>query len=210
MSLTDAYLVSTKNVEDFFNAIQTAKAPERFTYKFLKDLGFTSSNDRLYVKLLKQLGFLDDNGVPTSRYYKFLDQSQSGAILAKAIEEAYEDLFLINKNAHEMDVNDVQNKLKTLTEGKKSEKVTRLMATTFKALTEYADWEGLDKLEESELKDEAEEPLDEFEEKPIDKYPKTSKLGAEFHYNIQIHLPESRDSAVYDAIFQSLKKHLTL
>lgn len=28
------------------------------------------------------------------------------------------------------------------------------------------------------------------------------------HYNIQIHLPETTNMAVYDAIFQSLKKHL--
>jgi hypothetical protein len=27
-------------------------------------------------------------------------------------------------------------------------------------------------------------------------------------YNIQIHLPESRDQAVYDALFRSLKTHL--
>ena len=27
-------------------------------------------------------------------------------------------------------------------------------------------------------------------------------------YNIQIQLPESRDPKVYDALFQSLKKHL--
>jgi hypothetical protein len=30
----------------------------------------------------------------------------------------------------------------------------------------------------------------------------------ELHYNIQIHLPESRDPAVYEALFKSLKKHL--
>jgi len=30
----------------------------------------------------------------------------------------------------------------------------------------------------------------------------------QLHYNIQIHLPESRDQAVYDALFKSLKKHL--
>jgi hypothetical protein len=30
----------------------------------------------------------------------------------------------------------------------------------------------------------------------------------ELHYNIQIVLPETRDVAVFDAIFESLKKHL--
>jgi hypothetical protein len=30
----------------------------------------------------------------------------------------------------------------------------------------------------------------------------------QLHYDIQIHLPESRDAAVFDAIFAALKKHL--
>ena len=39
---------------------------------------------------------------------------------------------------------------------------------------------------------------------------KTVATGTEMnlHYNIQIHLPETTNMAVYDAIFQSLKKHL--
>ena len=36
--------------------------------------------------------------------------------------------------------------------------------------------------------------------------PHAAQLG--LHYNIQIHLPETTNMAVYDAIFQSLKKHL--
>jgi hypothetical protein len=34
------------------------------------------------------------------------------------------------------------------------------------------------------------------------------KITTEMHYNIQIHLPETRDITVYDAIFKSLKQHL--
>jgi hypothetical protein len=84
-----AYLVTTKNAEAFFNAIQGAKAPERFTTKFLKDLDFESSNDRLFIGVLKGLGFLDENGAPTERYFAFLDHSQSGRVLAEA-EDVYQ------------------------------------------------------------------------------------------------------------------------
>lgn len=38
--------------------------------------------------------------------------------------------------------------------------------------------------------------------------PIESKITPSLHYNIQIHLPETRDAAVYDAIFKSLKEHL--
>ncbi|MFD1675944.1 DUF5343 domain-containing protein [Alicyclobacillus fodiniaquatilis] len=46
MALTSSYLQTTKNINDFFNALIAAKAPERFSQKFLQQLEFTSSNDR--------------------------------------------------------------------------------------------------------------------------------------------------------------------
>jgi hypothetical protein len=46
VALMTAYLVTTKNAEAFFNAIQGAKAPERFTTKFLKD-GFAVDGEAL-------------------------------------------------------------------------------------------------------------------------------------------------------------------
>ena len=83
MSLTNAYLTSTKNLEPVINAVLTAKAPDRFTYKFLEDLGFKSSNDRLYINLFKALGLLDESGSPTERYYRFLDQGIYKEVLAR-------------------------------------------------------------------------------------------------------------------------------
>lgn len=208
MALIDAYLVTTKNLEALFNAIQSGQAPERFAYKFLEQLGFSSSNDRLYIKIFKSLKFIDDSGVPLQRYYDFLDQTQSKAILAKSIQEAYEDLFVLNKEAWKMSREEIQNKLRKLTQGKKSDNVISLMAGTFESLCEYADWEGLAKL----TKPEEERPEEEKEkppEKPISFPPTPAEVGhAQLHYNIQIHLPESRDAKVYDAIFESLKKHL--
>jgi len=73
MTLMTSYLVKTSNLGEFFNTIRGAKAPERFSIKFLKDLDFTSSNDRLFVGVLKGLKFIDDSGVPQQRYFDFLD-----------------------------------------------------------------------------------------------------------------------------------------
>lgn len=101
MALMTSYLLKTSNLEEFFNAIRTARAPDSFTHKFLKDLGFASSNDRLLIGVLKGLQLLDENGTPTEQYFKFLDQSQSGRVLADGIRNAYDDLFAINKNAQD-------------------------------------------------------------------------------------------------------------
>lgn len=209
MSLTNAYLTSTKNLEPVINAVLTAKAPDRFTYKFLEDLGFKSSNDRLYINLFKALGLLDESGSPTERYYRFLDQGIYKEVLAEGIREAYEDLFNININAQSLSTDEVKNKLRTLTQGQKTEKVISLMTMTFSALCSIADWnekENKTKIVEIQTKEEVKSQEPKPVEEKIISNSKKEKL--ELHYDIQIHLPETRDESVYDAIFSSMKKHL--
>jgi hypothetical protein len=219
MALTSSYLVSVKNVKPFFDSLITAKAPSTFTQKFVEGLGFTSTNDRLFISVLKGLGFLDANSVPTERYFKFLDQSESKKILAEAVEEAYGDLFDVNTKAYELSVSDVKNKLRTLTQGKYSEKVIGVMASTFKALAEYAEW-GVKSASVPKQEKPLATPAQEQKENAVGE--KTAVLPSteladevesatgktQFHYNIQVHLPESRDESVYDAIFRSLRRHL--
>lgn len=220
MALTSSYLITTKNLDSFLNSLLTARAPEVFTQKFLESLEFKSTNDRLFIGMLKGLGFLDSTAVPTERYFKFLDQTQSKQILADAIREAYEDLFSVNTKAHELSQQEVKSKLKTLTQGKPSDKVLGLMATTFKALVDYAEWnttsvsklatpkkveeKNAEKASHSQKQEEITTPAE--EKGSLKETIKT--IEHQLHYNIQIHLPESRDQAVYDAIFKSLKSHL--
>lgn len=207
MALTNSYLTSTKNLESIINSVISAKAPDRFTNKFLEDLGYKSSNDRLVVGMFKALGLLDDNGQPLQRYYEFLDQTQTGKILAIGIEEAYGDLFNLRKDAQNMSNDEVKNKLKTLTQGQKSDKVIGLMAMTFRAFCDLADWSEATEIQGSSGNTAVQNERNDFAdfERRESKVPKTDM---NLHYNIQIHLPETTNMAVYDAIFQSLKKHL--
>ena len=140
MALPTAYLTSAKRLNEFFNAIISAQAPTRFTQKFLENLGFKSSSDRLFIGILKALGFLDGNNAPTSVYYSFLDQTESKKILAKQILLAYSDLFQLNKSANEFSSTEVKSKFKSLTEGQKTDNVLSYIVTTFTKLVEYADW----------------------------------------------------------------------
>lgn len=215
MSLTNSYLTSVKNFESIMNSILVAKAPERFTNKFLEDLGFKSSNDRLITGVLKSLGLLNETGEPTQRYYDFLDQTQSKKIIAIGIQEAYEDLFNLNKDAQNMTPDEVKNKLKTLTHGAKGEKVIDSMARTFKTLCDYADWSKDTYVSQSDNSIENDNDIshesvmqqpNNIETKNIENKPSQNKI--DLNYNIQIHLPETTNMAVYDAIFQSIKNHL--
>lgn len=207
MALPTAYLVTTKNLEPIINSLISAKAPDKLTGSFLKTLGFTSSNDTLYVKLFKEIGLIDANGTPTDKYYHFIDQSQTGKVLAECVEEGYSDLFAINKQAYKMSEEEVKNKLKTLTLGSIDEPKLKLMSKTFKALTDLADWSNPTKKIEASPSPEPEKPKS-TKPTPDIVTPEKDTLSPTLHYNIQIHLPETRDAAVYDAIFKSLKQHL--
>jgi hypothetical protein len=216
MSVPNAYLTSTKNLKSILASIQQAQAPKQFTISFLTNLGFKGSADRLYIGLLKAIGFLSSSGVPTSRYFEFLDQTQSARVLADGIREAYADLFELNTKANDMSSTEVKNKLKTLTQGAYSESVINKMASTFLALVAEADFSASRPMPPKPDKASEEETLETPEPEALQDGagPRTparlsslSGLGG-LVYNIQIQLPESRDPVVYDALFRSLRTHL--
>src|SRR5690606_31212626 len=142
MALPTSYLTSTKNLESIFSALRNAKAPDKFTTRFLESLDFKSAADRLVIGVLKSIGFLDGDGRPKERYFRFLDQTQSAAVLAEGIREAYADLFQINTKAQTLSKTDVINKFKTLSQGQISESVLDKMAMTFAALAKLADFDA--------------------------------------------------------------------
>lgn len=207
MSLPTAYLTSTKKLPEILDAIKTAKAPEKFTNRFLEQMEFKGKGDRLIINLLKALNFIDDAGKPTDRYFEFLDQSQSAIILAEAIQDAYKDLFAVNTKAHTLSKPDVIGKFKTLTQGQYSDYVINFMAMTFCALIELADF-STPRAKKSDPSLKAGERIPEPNPSPeSNEFKKEVRFGG-LVYNIQLILPETRDTKVYDALFISLKEHI--
>jgi hypothetical protein len=210
VAVPKAYLTSTKNVPKILTAIQQAQAPKQFSVTFLNNLGFKGNADRLIIGTLKALGFLEPSGTPTQRYFEFLDQTQSGRILAEGLREAYADLFELNVNAQNMTRDEVKNKLKTLTQGQFSDDVLGKMAGTFVAMAGQADFNAIEPARPRDS-DEEEQPEEEpdVQSPASERGKRTRTRGAlDLVYNIEIVLPESRDPAVYDALFRSLKAHL--
>jgi hypothetical protein len=131
--------------------------------------------------------------------------------LAEGLREAYSDLFELNVNAQKMSRDEVKNKLKTLTQGQFSDNVLGKMASTFVALAAEADWEAVEPAEVPDDQDVEERevaPAGDGRAPPVEPRGKGLRGLGGLVYNIQIQLPESRDPAVYDALFRSLKTHL--
>jgi len=204
MAITEAYFTSSKNVKDILEAVVNAQAPEKFTQKFLYDLGFTSPSDRPFLQVIKALGLLDESGIPKQRYYDYLDEDNSKSILAQGIREAYSDLFAVNQKAHELPGDKVKGKLKSLLQGKKSDAVLQKMATTFSTLCGLADFDTMSKTLGKKSVKEAEEK--------VVKLPSMERklVGDEISlkYSINVELPATRDQLVYDAIFRSIRENL--
>jgi hypothetical protein len=104
---------------------------------------------------------------------------------------------------------DVKNKMKTLSQGDHSDAVLDKMASTFKALADRADFSATGATGVT-----AGPPLsivqpERYESQNGDKAEVSEGIAfAGLSYSIHIHLPESRDPKVYDALFRSLREHL--
>ena len=209
MPLPDVYIQVYGQLAEFFKRISDGQAPDKFTRQYLKDLGFASSNHHALIPLLKALGFLSADGTPTSRYHSYRDQSQAKKVLGQAVREAYSELFTIKANPTESDKPLIEGKFKSA--HNTSERVAKLMANTFYALLPLADVQGGSVLTApppsvSQAKVEGGSETKNSKVKRDDN--DTVIHRATLHYNIQIHLPATKDVEVFNAIFKSLREHL--
>ena len=208
--LINRYMTSVKNLAGIFQKIIEGAAPDKFTIAHLKGLGFSSSNDFGVLALLKDLNFLSGDGAPTARYLAYRDRTQSKRVLGEALREAYGDLFLINEQLSEKDRTAVEGKFKQVHNA--TDRVAAEQAKTFFALMQLADVSPNSKPQGT----------DQVKNQPTEKQEIATPNGAlpaaaeppprvtlgGLRYNIEIHLPATKDVEVYNAIFKSLKEHL--
>lgn len=204
MALANTYVQNYGKLGEVFQHLAQAQAPEKFTTQYLKDLGFASTNFRAVIPLLKALGFLSDEGVPTSRYREYRNTALSRQIMGAALRDAYSDLFTIRANPTPADRKLIEGKFRSV--HNVSANVAKLMASVFYSLLDLAD---LSPAAAPPQKDE--EPSETPPPPPRPKDDDTSRPprhSPTLHYNIQIHLPATKDVEVFNAIFKSLRAHL--
>lgn len=107
---------------------------------------------------------------------------------------------------------ELNGKFKTLTAGQKTDSTINQMVGTFIGLCSYADWS---EVEAAPRIDSPAEPVQSTEipmEIPnqANEQHSTPTRRFDLNYDIHIHLPATRDQAVYDALFASLAKHIPL
>lgn len=207
MALTSAWVQPYNKLPSLFEKIRDGQAPERVTQQLLKDWGFTASNDRAFIPLLKALGFLTDEGKPTQRYNDYRDHSRSKKVLGKALRDAYGDIFLIKAKPTKDDRLAIEGKFKSFHNA--SENTAGLMTKTFLALLAFADISDAS-VATTEITKPVEKPEGLAATTESGNQSRVGPLseGLGLRYNIEIHLPPTKDVEVYNAIFKSLREHL--
>lgn len=213
MPVPDTYMATTARIAEMLATIRRVEVPDRLSNELLRRLGFTSSNDRPFIRMLKVFRFLDDSGVPTQRYRDYRHPATGDAVLAEAMREAYADVFFQHPDAPILGASDLTAIFQR--ESGKSERVAREMAATFRAFADQADWTsdgGLagaptdGQAPESDAEAAAPEPNRAVSEGPNGVGGSVAALS--LRHDVHVHLPETTDPAVYDAIFRSLREHL--
>lgn len=200
--LAKRYMASVKNLSSIMKKIVDGTAPDKFTQSHLQSLGFKSSNDAGVISVLKDLGFLSADGIPTARYHAYRDHTNSKYVMAEALREAYADLFHINEKPTDINRKEIVGKFKAT--HNVSDAVALAQTATFLALLPLADFDKKTTKRAS---------LDEAKSKKIEmgsvvEHKENVRGDISLRYNIEIHLPPTKDVDVYNAIFKSLKEHL--
>lgn len=121
--------------------------------------------------------------------------------MAEAIREAYEDIFTINETPGDKDRGAIKGRFKST--HNVSDSLAECMTKTFYAFLKLADLEAVKRPH----RDKKTEKTPEAESGKM-KTTTPAVAIAGLNYNIQIHLPATKDIEVFNAIFKSLKEHL--
>ena len=206
MALAKVYTQVYGQIRGFFQKIQEGQAPSSFTQQHLKDIGFASTNHRTFIPILKALGFLSPNGAPTNRYHAYRNRAQARRVMSEALKEAYTDLFTIKSHPKKSDEGLIVGKFKSthnVTDG-----VAGRMAKTFFSLLELADLDHVSGPRKDVEETSNSAPKADVVASKAATRPHADGVPPGLHYNIQIHLPATKDIEVYNAIFKSLRGHL--
>lgn len=193
------YVNAYGKIDEFFQRIREAAVPPKVTQDFLyTKLGLKATSYRKMIPLLRKLGFIDASNLPTSVYRGYRDEKKSRIIMAQRIRNTYKDLFAANEYAYKLKRENVIKKLTSVLGAPTDDKVTPLVAASFLALCDLADFETKERIKEVKTPEKV-EGLVSFQQP-------ATKLG--ISYTINLNLPPTTDVEVFNAIFKALKENL--
>lgn len=196
------YIPSMRPLRKFLQDIQTMGTPPKINSSALSQMGLKTSNASYIPPILKFIGFIDDSGGPTENYKNFKKKETGRSVMAGALKGAYADLFQLYPDAQLREFDVLRDFFVGTTDAGAS--AVKYTVETFKTLCDFADFGAVSTSATTQQKPTLTQiapPL------PV-QLPISREGGVNVNVNIKFELPITKDSDVYDKIFESLKKHL--
>jgi hypothetical protein len=151
------------------------------------------------------MGFLGADNRPTEIYSKFQNDSQRPSAALEGLKRAFPELFKKNTYAHSLTEDEIKNILVEITGLKKTDSIISQIYGTFDALRHYVpkNFTGASEGSGTGASDASSDGSGETDTRTLSG---SQAFGLSYHINIV--LPETKDVAVFNAIFQSLKQNL--
>lgn len=202
------YVTSPGNIDKALNGIRSAAVPDKVSQDFVKTiLKIPGGSGAQITAFLKKLGLAGVDGTPNDAYKTFRNPTSSGGAIANAIRYAYKPLYIRNEYMHKLNDEELLGLVVEETGQPHDSNPVKLIVACIKRLKEYANFE-----EYNVEKDEAEKVIPEAStQRPASQIPAqhiNRSVGLNLGYTIHLNLPATSDSAVFDAIFKSLKENL--
>jgi hypothetical protein len=203
MTLPDLpYFQTLGNIPKYFQKIHTAETPDKFDYKFLKEvLGFRSGNDQRLIPVLRSMNFIDSSGIPLKRYNDFRAEGIPSVAIAQGIRDAYQAIFTRNVNAHSSQEEEIKGYVISITGKSSDNALVRLITSSFNDLCKLGNFKDAEK--KSPLTEEEKHNLP-----TIYTGNNSESKDIKLSYTIVLNLPATTTKEVYDTLFSSLKENL--
>ena len=207
------YTTVPGKIESLLKQIQETGVPTSTSGAWLREIGFTNSNDPSLLKVMKFIGIIDNSGAPTERWRNYRSRSESRRVLAQGVQEGYSSLFNTYSNAHERTERELTDFFTERSDAGR-QAVSKTVAT-FRNLCALSDFGNtLAESEKEQLTQEGEGTNVDVPSEIAAKanganlVPSDFGGGVTINLNIQLTLPAEMDRAGYGQFFAALRKHL--
>jgi hypothetical protein len=201
------YVTAPGNIDKALQGIKAAPTPENVSQDFVKTiLQIPGGSGNQVTSFLRKIGFVNPDGSPSDTYKKFRNPHTSGSSIAAALKFGYEPLYKRNEHMHHLSDDKLKGLIIEETGQAQDSSPVALTLACIKALKKHADWTTPDESVAEKPKPPVVLPDPNREPPPAPKQPGT--VGLNLSYTINLNLPATSDTAVFNAIFKSLREHL--
>ncbi|NCU11140.1 MAG: DUF5343 domain-containing protein [Sphingomonadaceae bacterium] len=198
-----SYTTTPGRLKETLQAIITAERPPTFNRDFIETvLGVKGGVVTGFPPILKRIGFLNNDNSPTELYGQFQAESSRSYAALTGLKNGFGELFKRNAHVDKAEDEKVKDYLVQITGRRRDDQVVSAILGTFNAIRSFAKGDVI--IPQIEPQSESEDPGPQGPSS--NNKSSTNSLGLSYHINIV--LPETKDIAVFNAIFQSIKANL--